>query len=123
MAVTISLSVFSTSASDFRSESLPARPIAAEARRDGDRGARGGARGGGDIDDEPERDRGRQDDRQGDQAAIVGQIAVVERRLLFDPVHQETPLGVDRSPAGARPDDSALFRDDPQDQWLSHQMR
>jgi hypothetical protein len=44
------------------------------------------------VDEQPECDRRRKDDRQCDQATIVGQIATVERRLLFDSVHHKIPI-------------------------------
>jgi hypothetical protein len=44
------------------------------------------------VDEQQERDGRRKDDRQCDQATIVGQIATVERRLLFDSVHHEIPI-------------------------------
>jgi hypothetical protein len=44
------------------------------------------------VDEQPERDNRRQGYRQRDQAAFVSQISAVKRRLLFDPVHHESPL-------------------------------
>jgi hypothetical protein len=44
------------------------------------------------VDEQAERDCRRKKDRQCDQAVIVGQIATVERRLLFDSVHHEIPI-------------------------------
>ena len=48
--------------------------------------------GGDEVDEQPQRERRLKKDCQGDQAAIVGQKAAVERRLLPDPVHWETPF-------------------------------
>ena len=42
------------------------------------------------IDEQPQRERRGKKDCQGDQAAVVGQIAAVERRLLPDRGHLET---------------------------------